>query len=188
MDKDIKELQEAWCYQKSKPSEIDQLVTQINKVERIFKFQKIFVPVIFALVILTMVTRLSVNIHNVIAISLFFIATLFLIIPLFKNKHSPLLQKFDTSNQTFINDSIKHFKNKMLVPKFYMPIFIVLFIVAINIAFIGAFNDLSFVIKIFIHSATIILFAELFYLRNLGVKSYENKISPLISALETMSH
>ncbi len=187
MDNQLQKWQNLWQHQKSNSLDIDKLISQLNKMERTAKFQRIFVPILFSFAVYLMVTHLSNNLYNILSISLIVIGILFLIVPLLKNRDNLINDKFDISNQHFIDNLIKKLKQKVLIPKRYMLIFSILLTLAFNIAFLEALRDSTTYVQLFAQMTAIILFIILLMVRKYGIKRYEKQIFPLIKKLEKIN-
>ena len=187
MDEEIKNWQRIWQEENSKPLDIDRLIYQLNKMEKVARLQRIFVPLLFAFALFSMITRLSGNIYNFLSVLFITIAVLFLLIPLYLSSFPLINEKININNQSFIQWHIKKLKRKLLIPKRYMLIFIILLTLAFNIAFLGALNNDTLSVKITAHLSTLILFAVLYFARKIGIKRYEKYILPVIEKLENIS-
>ncbi|NER15043.1 hypothetical protein GWK08_16425 [Leptobacterium flavescens] len=187
MDKEIKNWQRIWQEENPKPLDIDRLIYQLNKMEKVARLQRIFVPLLFAFALFSMITRLSGNIYNFLSVLFIIIAVLFLLIPLYLSSFPLINEKININNQSFIQWHIKKLKRKLLIPKRYMLIFIILLTLAFNIAFLGALNNDTLAVKITAHLSTLILFAVLYFARKIGIKRYEKYILPVIEKLENIS-
>ena len=179
MENNINEWTNLWGQKKADNLDIDILTKRLTKLDRITTFQKLFFLIVSIFAIYFMITHLSENIFNTIAITLIIIGCLFILVPLFENK--PNL-KINNTNE-FIKKQIKYLKKKLLLPKFYIPIFIILFVLALNVAFLGAFNEFENSYRALFHFSTLILLIILFIARNKGMKNYEKEILPLIENL-----
>lgn len=76
----------------------------------------------------------------------------------------------------------------MLIPKRYMLVFVIFFTLALNIAFLGVFDEASVLIRAIAHLSTILLFSVLYTVRTLGIKRYNLYVFPLLERLESMIH
>ncbi|MCI2230249.1 hypothetical protein MC378_13810 [Polaribacter sp. MSW13] len=184
MENNINEWTELWSQQKADNLDVDLLTKQLTKLDRITTFQKLFFLLVTIFSMYSMLTHLSKNIFNTTAIILILLGFLIILVPLFENKPN---FKIESTNQ-FIENQIKYLKKKLLIPKVYILIFIILFVLALNIAFLGAFSELRNSTRIFFHFSTFILFIILFVARNKGVKNYQKKIFPLIEKLKQIKN
>ena len=184
MEDNINEWTDLWSSQKADNTDIDVLTKQLTKLDKITTFQKLFFLLVSIFSIYSMVTHLSDSIFNLTAISLIILGFIIILIPLFRNKPN---FKTDNTNE-FIENQIMYLEQKMLLPKVYALIFIILFVLALNIAFFGAFNEFESSTRILVHFSTFILFIVLFIARNKGVKNYEQKILPLIKNLNEIKN
>lgn len=178
---------EKWqgMWQQLKPNQIDidKLTNQLLKLERRTRFQRLLFSCASLFTIYSMLTHLSFNIYNSLAFMIIAIGLLFILVPLFKNR----LNSENVNNQQYIYNRIKYLREKLLIPKLYLLIFIVLFILALNIAFLGAFKEEDIFYRILFHSFTVILFVILFISRKTGIRSYEKEILPLIDKFEKIN-
>src|SRR5690606_13413332 len=129
---------------------------------------------------LLMFTHLTLNVQQILAISVFAIGSLAVIIPLFRIK----INFKNKNTQTFIESNIDCLKRKLKIPKVHFLIFIICSVLAINI---GGFNQFeSNLFQIVFHISTLIILAILWYARKVGIKNYESEILPVIEKLERM--
>lgn len=184
MENDLMKWQDLWQQKKASQFDIDKLAIRLLKLERITKFQRILLLLASAFALYAMLTRLSLNSYNAIAIVIIVIAVLFLLVPLFKNR----LIRANVPNEQYINNRIKYLKGKLLIPRLYYLIFILLFVVALNIAFFGAFKQEPSSQRTLFHLSTILLLIVLLILRKIGIRNYENEILPLIDKFENLKN
>ena len=142
--------------------------------------QKIFFFIVVIFALYSMFTHLTLNVQQILAISVFAIGSLAVIIPLFRIK----INFKNKNTQTFIESNIDCLKRKLKIPKVHFLIFIICSVLAINI---GGFNQFeSNLFQIVFHISTLIILAILWYARKVGIKNYESEILPVIEKLERM--
>lgn len=185
MDSEIKQWQELWEKQKSSSVDVEQLLLRLNKLERISRIQKIVVPVLFSFSITMMIIRLSTNWYNLIAILLVVIAMLSLLIPLYKTRLNKI-EGDGLSNTKFVENQISKLKRRLLMPTRYLMIFIVLFVLAINIGIYGSTKEMDMWIRVEWHGVTVILLAILLWFRMKKIKQFKHQINPLIEDLKKL--
>ncbi|MFD1552678.1 hypothetical protein DNU06_09065 [Putridiphycobacter roseus] len=183
MESDFNKWQNLWQQEKSSPLDIDALTIRLHKLERITQYQRLLFLSVTVYAIYAMLTHLSLNGYNLIAFILLAVAMLFMLVPLFNNR----LKDYGVDNQQYINNRIKYLKGKILIPKLYFLIFIVLFTAALNIAFIGLWEQESVYYSLFFHAISLLILLVLLLLRKIGVKNYEKEILPLIASLTKLN-
>ncbi len=184
MDNGIKEIQDLWNEKNVEPINVDQLINQLNRIDKGTKFRKTFISLVILFVTYMVLTRVSYTIYNVTALILIVTGLLFLTIPLYRNRFKLIETNGSLNNLDCIKNNIKKLQRRTLIPKLYALIFIVLFTLALNIAFYGAFRYHAFEYQLIAHFSTGIIFLLLYYLRNIGIKNHQKHLLPLIENLE----
>jgi len=180
MENDINKWANLWHQQKADNLDIDLLTKQLNNLDRITKFQKLLFLFASVFLIYSMFTHLPQNVYNTISFDLIILGFLIILVPLFGNKPN---FKIKNTNQ-FIENQIRYLRKKLLLPRVYFLIFILFFVLALNIGFWGASYKLDISYRILFHFSSIILFVFLLIVRKAGMKNYEKEILPLIENLE----
>lgn len=183
MEDDFNKWQNLWQQQKANEIDIDKLTARLLKLERVSKYQKLFFFLVSVFSISAMLIRISFNTYNMTAVAIISIGMLFVIVPLFRNR----LNSDYSDNQEYMHNRIKYLKRKILVPRLYVLIFTILFVLGLNIAFWGAFVQEDLFYRILFHSLTIVLFVILLLVRKIGIRNYEKDLMPLINKLEKLS-
>lgn len=180
MDEQITEWGQLWRQQASNDFDIEHLINKLKKMNRYALIQKIFFFIVVIFALYSMFTHLTLNVQQILAISVFAIGSLAVIIPLFRIK----INFKNKNTQTFIESNIDCLKRKLKIPKVHFLIFIICSVLAINI---GGFNQFeSNLFQIVFHISTLIILAILWYARKVGIKNYESEILPVIEKLERM--
>ncbi|NQX81386.1 MAG: hypothetical protein HRT66_05250 [Flavobacteriaceae bacterium] len=180
MKNEMNNWEDLWSQQKASNINIDELANKLHKIERITKFQRLFFLFVLVFVFYSMFTHLSLNIYNYISFGLVLIGFLFVLVPLFGNKIN-----YDNKNTNqFIESQIKYLRKKLLIPKIYSFVFVVLIIIALNIGFWGASEQLDVFYRILFHLSTVVIFIVFVKLRKVGIRNYEKEISSIIDKLE----
>ncbi|MDX1828662.1 MAG: hypothetical protein R3342_03855 [Lutibacter sp.] len=183
MEDELNKWEGLWQQQKASDIDIDKLTCRLIKLERITKFQRLLLLLVSVFTIYSMYTHLTLNSYNVTAALIILTGLLILLIPLLKKKSDIN----NINNYQFVENHIQYLKKKLLIPKVYFLIFITLFILALNIAFIGALKNTYWTYKMLFHFSTIILFIVLLIVRKVGIKNYNHEILPLIKKLKNIN-
>lgn len=183
MDKELMQWQELWKEGNAEEIVLDDLVRKMNKLERVTRIQKIFVPTMFLFSSFMMFWRLSSSWYNIIAISMIIVGFLVLVIPLYLSQISVIEGVGALNNRELVQAQIRKLKFRLRISNQFFLIFILLFTGALNIAFWGVESEVP---KWILHMMTFVLFLILLLARKIKQKSFYRHITPMINQLERL--
>lgn len=127
MDKELMQWQELWKEGNAEEIVLDDLVRKMNKLERVTRIQKIFVPTMFLFSSFMMFWRLSSSWYNIIAISMIIVGFLVLVIPLYLSQISVIEGVGALNNRELVQAQIRKLKFRLRISNQFFLIFILLF-------------------------------------------------------------
>jgi len=190
MEQEIRNWQNLWKVEKSTPINLNELLKNINKIEKKGKIERILLIILIPLtiILLTIILPVFTNIHNLISITLISISMLMILIQAYKSKFSSTNEKM-LNNQKYAESIISKLKNRMLTTSRYMWIYAFLLISGLNFGYIDILEKfnmtlLSRIIGHIILSSVMLLL--MYYLIEKRKKENNKEILPLIEFIESL--
>lgn len=190
MEEQVLKWKALWQEQKSNSLNINELIIQLNKMERKAKFLRIFLIVALATLILSsfiFITEFLANKFYIISYILAFTGAFIKLILLYRTKYSTITDQSGFNNRYFIKKLTKKidFKTKHLL------IYLLIMIVSLNFVLLGAYEkgtlfnyEINDENRIFYHLATIVLFLFAYPINKRRMDKNKRNALNLISDLE----
>lgn len=191
MEQDISNLQNLWKEEKSSYFDLNKLITQLNKIEKKGKLERIvlLISVPITIVILATLLPLFSNQNYLISILLMSLGMLMILIQTFRSKNNLIKNEHELNNQNYIETLIVKLKERMLTTSRYMWVYALLLITGLNIGYIDILEKFNIPLsaKIITH---FMLSGVMLYLFYYGIskrkKKNNDEILPLINLLENL--
>ena len=184
MDKDLHDWQQLWQKKESEYSDPDRLINTLIRLEKIGRAQRVIVTALFIFALCMFYVYLSTQFLNMLSIGLIVLGMLIVLVPLYRNRIQINKSNYMLNTLEFKDYTIKLLKRKLLIPKAYMVAFIVLFVLALNLAFWESFSEYSMSLRIVLHGFTGVILLLLIRVRSYGIRMYSKEIFPLIKKIE----
>ena len=190
MDEQILKWKDMWQEQKSSSLNVNELIGQLNQMERNARLQR--TKLIIGLVILTLasiifISELLTNTYFWITYILVFAAVLIKLVPLYKTKYTTTTNESDFNNHYFI----KKLTQKMDFKMKHLLLYMFILIVGLNFALLGAYEkgtlfnyEINDENRVFFHLATIVLFAVAYIVNKKNMDKNKRNTLKLIADLE----
>lgn len=191
MEQDISNLQNLWKEEKSTSFDLNKLITQLNKIEKRGKLERIvlLISVPVTIIILATLLPISSNQNYLISILLMSLGMLMILIQSFRSKNNLIKNEYELNNQNYLETLIVKLKERMLTTSRYMWVYALLLITGLNIGYIDILEkfNLPLSAKIITH---FMLSGVMLYLFYYGIskrkKKNNDEILPLINLLENL--
>lgn len=192
MEDNLIKWQSIWKQQKSKPMQLNNIISRLNTIEKKAKRQRITLIFIFAVLVITLILRpveLFGEKFYLIAYILILLAIGVKFFPNLKGKYNLITNEAELNNRKFI----KKLQEKMTFNTNYLLIFLLLATLGLNSALLGLYEkgtifnfDFNSQNRVFIHLSTILIFIVGYIVHKKRVNQSQNEISDLIRELENM--
>ncbi|MFK7808568.1 MAG: hypothetical protein AB8F74_12255 [Saprospiraceae bacterium] len=192
MEDNLIKWQSIWKQQKSKPMQLNNIISRLNTIEKKAKRQRITLIFIFAVLVITSILRpveLFGEKFYLIAYILILLAIGVKFFPNLKGKYNLITNEAELNNRKFI----KKLQEKMTFNTNYLLIFLLLATLGLNSALLGLYEkgtifnfDFNSQNRVFIHLSTILIFIVGYIIHKKRVNQSQNEISDLIRELENM--
>ncbi len=191
MDNDIKDWQNLWQDEKSKPLDIHKMISELNTIEKKGKTERLVLLIATPITIIILLSVLPVFESK-----FYFLAVLCVAIGMsmilnqaYKSKFKNIQKEEAFSNQDFIKDKYAKLKTKVATTSKYMWIYTLLLILGINFGYLEVFKEFSLPFRLGMHlSFSVILFVLMYLGINVKQKQNVKEIEPIIKKLEALQN
>ncbi|WP_026809201.1 hypothetical protein [Arenibacter latericius] len=192
MDTKISNWKNLWKKEKSAPLDINKLISDLNKIEKKGRRERIALLIALPMTLILLLFLLPVlsNTYYLTAVSLIGLGMIMILIQIYKSKFGIIKNDVELSNKKYIVNLIYKLKKQMLITSRYMWLYTLVLILGINIGYVTILENfgLSFFAKTIVHS---VLSATMFTFMYLSIsnrkKKNEERILPLIDFLENLN-
>jgi len=189
MENDIKDWQNLWQEQKSKPLNINEMIAQLNTIEKKGKTERLVLIIAtpITIIILLFVLPVFESKFYFLAVLCVAIGMIMIVLQSYKSKFKLLSKEESFSNQEFIKEKHVKLKEKIVTTSKYMWIYTALLISGINFGYLEIFKDFSMPFRVGMHiSFSVILFVLMYIGIKVKLKQNTKEIEPLIQKLEAL--
>lgn len=191
MELDIKNMQNLWKEEKSKPLDLGQLIKHLNTIERKGKSERIVLLISLPITILLLATLLPIlsNLYYLIAVALIGLGMLMILIQVYRSKHTLVSNGAELNNNKFIKTLIDKLNQRMLITSRYMWFYTFLLILGLNIGYFDILQNfkLSILARVITHIIiTVVMFYIMYYAINKRKKKNDHELLPLIDLLKNL--
>lgn len=190
MNKDIKDLQDLWQGEQSSPTDQQQLIDNLNSVEKKAKRERWMMLVTFfvTIVILLFILPVMESWYYLFSITILGFAMLMIIFLVHRTKFHSLSNGKDFSNQQFITSHIQKLKDKITIASKYMWVYGILITAGINVGYLEALKEMTLSSRVGYHVlATVLILAAMCYGVKKKMDEYSEEVTPLISQLNELN-
>ncbi|GEM_PF-6123575 len=171
-------------YDKIKRAESD-----INSIRKQYMVRRVIITVLFVSM-LSMLIYMATGLNSMwfITGAVMLCSALFLITTMFWQYSTGIgFKDYSLSNIECINRNIKNLKGLIKLPAKFLPIYIILIIIGLNLIHFDIIKDKSIDIRILIHTITTFGYGILLYIiLRVKIRSVKNKINPIIDNLNEL--
>lgn len=189
MDQDISKWKKMWQSQTAQAVDIDSLISQLQKIDKKAKRERIIILVsfIFTIAGLGSLIPLLNSLIYWIAFALMTCAMLMILYRVFMIKLKSSNQE-DFNNKDFVKHQISFLKARMKTTSKYMWIYAILLCLGINVGYIEALQWFSPTIRVLLHvGVTSMMLLGMYFGIKKRMKQYKEEVIPLVSTLEGMT-
>lgn len=192
MEKDITNWQNLWKEEKSTPLDVSKLITNLNKIEKKAKLERIILLVAVPITIIVLATILPVfsNIYYLISIVIISFGMIMILIQSYRSKFNMTNNDDELNNNKYIKNLIHKLKQRMLTTSRYMWFYTFLLVLGINIGYIDILQkfNVSVTVRLIIHVVfSVIMISIMYYSIEKRKKENNKRILPLIDFLENLN-
>lgn len=191
MNKDIKDLQGLWQGEQSSPTDQQQLIDNLNNVEKKAKRERWMMLTTFfvTIAILLFILPIMESWYYLFSIAILGFAMLMIIFLVYRTKFHSLSNGKKFSTQQFITSHIQKLKDKITIVSKYMWIYGILIAAGINVGYLEALKEMTLSSRIGYHIlATVLILAAMCYGIKKKMDKYNEEIAPLISQLNELNN
>ena len=189
MNENIKDLQDLWKREQSSPIGHQQLIDDLNSVEKKAKRERrvMLLTFIITIIFLSFILPVMESWYYLLSIAILGFAMLMIIFLVHRTKFNNLNDGKGFSNQQFVAAHIQKLKDKMTIASKYMWLYGVLIAAGINVGYLEALKEMAVSTRISYHIlATVLILAAMYYGIKKKMKKYNEEIAPLIRQLDEM--
>lgn len=186
MNNIFNEIQKTWHMAKYEPTDLNQLVFHLNRMESKSKRERILLLILFPLTItvLFLLLPFTKSYYYLMAILLIGIGMLMILFQMYQSKINHHLSIDTLNSKEFINSLIVKYQRKIQITSRYMWIYAILFILGLNCGYIEILKETTLFNRIFVHFALTGIFTSFMYsaIRKRNRKN-KREILPLLENL-----
>ena len=190
MEDNLIQWQATWQQQKSKPMQVNNIISRLNSLEQKAKAQRIMILLLFAVLIIAAVLRpleILEQPYNLLAYVFMLLAMGVKLIPSLKGRYHLITNEAELDNRNFV----KKLKGKLIFDTRYLVVFLILTILGLNCALLGLYEkgmlfnfDFNAENRVVIHLSTVLIFMVGYVVNRRRVRESQHEISELIRELE----
>lgn len=188
MSDQLEEYQQLWQSQPIDTTEISEVLKKLNKIESKNRLEMRIVNVSFPLTIglLYFLMPLKDQFLYQLGFGIIVLAMLIMFILFHRNRFGKSVELLG-DNKSFLSNQMDKLKSRIRITAVYMRMYTIALIIAINVAYLAAFDGMHIGYRISIHigiSIALLVFQEFMIRRKL--RKYQTEYVPLIDHLERM--